>query len=392
MCKQSKRIMKKKKSYRKILVGLSLIVIVGIISVACNNELQDTAALGEDDPLVQVAELSSQLSSGTDITIAITDAESGRNGERPDGASYGNRPTGSGDGKPDGASYGDRPSSSGGGRPDGASYGGRQGGMGFQQYNDDPKLLVLSIADRIGGRLNFGFFASLGAEVTHYDENGGIIELEQTGRPAWGSWADENMLQIAQTIIDFGEGLNLDRGTVSLSFSGKITIDRSYDDDELSEVLTFEGFSINDASIEGTNAVVRSFNEDTSEGSLSSIITDGKITFADGTSADWVSTKNRSMSIVIEEGEDKPTSATSTSDGETTVTTSDGEVFYSHTTTSPIVSDMSCSSHGRKPSSGTVETIYGENTITIDFGDGQCSSSVTITLNGTTITREVRGG
>lgn len=379
MCKQSKKVMEKAKLILSSLMTALIFALVATITVNCTNQLGDSEVSTEDDPLVQVAELSSQLSSGTDISISSSGDEISRNGSRPDGASYGNRPTGTGGGRPEGASYGGRPED------------GRQGGMGFQQYNDDPKLLVLSIIDRIGIRMNFGYFASLGAEVTHYDENGTLVELEQTERPERGAWQNRDMPQIAQTIIDFEEGVNVDRGMVSLSFAGMITIDRSYENSGLTEVFNFQGFSINGASVEGTNSVTRSFNSDTKEGNLSSIITNGKITFADGASADWVSTKNRSMSIILEEGEERPTSATSTSTGETTLATSEGEILYSHSTTSPIVSDMSCSSHGRKPSSGSVETIYGDNIITIDFGDGQCSSFITITINGTVFTREARG-
>ena len=349
--------------------SLFLLGVVGVLSLGCENNLQDDASLEvSEDPLVEVAELSSQLSSGMDLTLASR-------GSSNETARYG------GGGRPDGA---------GGGRPDGASYGGRPngaggfGGMNFLAYNDDPNLQVISIAERLGERLNFWMFASLGVDVKHYDQDGVLVELDMTERPAHGFWNNEDAPKIVQTVIDFGEGISIDRRNNTISLSGIITIDRSFDDNQLTEEVSLQNFSLNDALIEGTKTSTRSFNAETGEGQMSSIVSGGQFTFSDGTSASWESTSSRFISIEINEDGGRPTSGTSSSEGETSVTSSDGSVLYSHKTISPIMTDVSCGGgrQGRRPISGDIETVYGEDIIKVDFGDGDCSSSITVTING----------
>lgn len=353
------------KKTKKLWKGLILIGLVGTIGFACQDDsIEEVTTI--DDPLMEVAELSSQLSTGMDLAFA-----NGK-GQRPEGTSFGSRPQGFGGGRP------------------GAGFGGGQT-MRFQQYNDDPNLQVISIADRIGEKLNFWMFEKLGADVIHYDEGGAILEI--TERPERGAWKNGDGPKIAQTVIDFGDGFLLERGDVKLNITGAITIDRSYSDNQLSEIISLQNFKLNDATIEGTKSSIKSFNAENGEGQMSLAVSGGKFTFSDGTTADWVSSKSRNISIEIPDGGGRPSSGSATSESETVVTSADGTLVYSHKTTSPVVMDVSCMGRGkgRKPASGTIEGIYGENTIEVDFGNGDCTNSITVTVNGETVSREIGG-
>ena len=77
-----------------------------------------------------------------------------------------------------------------------------------------------------------------------------------------------------------------------------------------------------------------------------------------------------------------------TTEGTSTVTSGTGEVIYSHKVTKSIIEDLSCRIH--KPVSGTVQTTYRTDVVSVDFGDGTCSNTrATITLNGEVVTAKV---
>lgn len=343
--------------------GLLFSGVITVFAMACQDDMDgDLSEI--DDPLMEVAELSSQLSTGTDLSFA------NRGGQGPQGMGFGGRPEGVQNG--------------GYGRP------GMGQGMRFQQYNDDPNLLVISIADRIGDRLNFWTLGSLGASVTHFDENG--LQVEIAERPERGAWRNGDGPKIAQTIVDFGSELSVEKGDVALTLSGKMAINRSFSDNELTEALTFEGFKINGASIEGTKTSVRAFDEENGQGRFTSSISNGAFIFNDGSTAIWASSKSREIDVTLNENGGRPLSASSVSESETILTKPDGSTLYSHKTESPILTDMSCAmGRGRKPISGRIEAQYAENTLEIDFGSGDCSDTITIMINGETVTRRISG-
>jgi hypothetical protein len=70
------------------------------------------------------------------------------------------------------------------------------------------------------------------------------------------------------------------------------------------------------------------------------------------------------------------------------VIASNGDAIYSHETTSPLTENIACRRPG--PVSGTLETVYRENTIEVDFGDGSCENrTITLTVNGVTTTKTI---
>ena len=83
-----------------------------------------------------------------------------------------------------------------------------------------------------------------------------------------------------------------------------------------------------------------------------------------------------------------PASGTIVTDGSTMIKAVDGTVIYSHTVTKSIVENIACGPRRHAPVSGTVETTYNGDSVSIDFGDGSCTNNtVTCTLNGVTTTK-----
>jgi len=68
----------------------------------------------------------------------------------------------------------------------------------------------------------------------------------------------------------------------------------------------------------------------------------------------------------------------------------DGSVLYSHETTTPLVENVACGKRRNGPVSGVLETIYHEDTLVVNYGDGSCENkTVAITHNGETITKSI---
>lgn len=348
---------------RKLNMASLLIAFTGVIFWACEG---DNAELITEDPLMEAAEVSSQAASGMEVVLTGSSASSEWQGGRPR----------HGGGRPQG-----------GGRPSGnQGYAGPPSGNSAFAFYRDTDLRLISFAEKIGDRRSLMRFSMMGAEVVHYDEDGNQVEFEFEGGTGqgYGHWrTNEDRENISQTIIDFGDGVMVGYGGHQASISGKITTDRSFADDQLTEIITIENVSTGNGVISGTKTVTRSFDEVSGEGQMT-VIVNGTITLSDGSIKTWSGESSRSITVVLGEEGKRPTSAQSTAEAETEITHADGSVMYSHKTTSPIVSDMECAAMGRrtKPSSGTVETQYGENLIVVDFGNGECSDTISVTIKG----------
>ncbi|MEI9920419.1 MAG: hypothetical protein WDO14_16730 [Bacteroidota bacterium] len=137
---------------------------------------------------------------------------------------------------------------------------------------------------------------------------------------------------------------------------------------------------MNGIKIEGTKTRTSSYDESTGNGTSTTSVSNGKITLTDGTVATWTSERSRVSDL---------DAGTITTDVSASVT-ANGTVIYSHNTTTPLLEKFSCEGRRPGPVSGDVETVYRSNNITIDFGDGSCTSrTITITVNGTTTTRAI---
>ena len=161
----------------------------------------------------------------------------------------------------------------------------------------------------------------------------------------------------------------------------------------ISEVVTFENYSVNDNKIEGTKTRVSKLNLLTGYGESNTVVTDGKITFSDGSVATWTSEKQRvtQIDIALADGDEFHRSGTITTTVNSAVTLEGGAVIYAHKTNEPLVRNMECARARRKgPVSGELETVYRDTTVVVTYGDGTCENrTVTITVNGVQVTPEV---
>ncbi|MGC4020553.1 MAG: hypothetical protein QM734_00720 [Cyclobacteriaceae bacterium] len=147
---------------------------------------------------------------------------------------------------------------------------------------------------------------------------------------------------------------------------------------------------MNGNSIEGTKTRLNTFDPSTGKGSSTTTVSNGKITFSDGTVAAWASSRQRTTDITIDSTTHRPSSGTITTSASTSVRSTDGTVIYSHNTTNPVVENIACGQSHHWPVSGTVETDYRSQIVVIDFGDGSCSNkTISITVNGVTTTKTI---
>lgn len=238
-----------------------------------------------------------------------------------------------------------------------------------------------------------------GARITNYDANGNIVSLPVPAEngPEGISFSggqfpqyDSLLKKIVKTVIDFGSGVIVRHDSIAITRVGKIIITRTKNGQVLTETVAFENYSVNNNKIEGTKTRVNNFDPTTGKGSSYTTVTNGKITFSDGTVATWASTKQRTTDIVIDAITKRPSSGSIVTTAVTTVTATDGTLIYSHNTINPIIENLACGQSHHWPVSGTVETIYRTQTISVDFGNGSCSNkTITITIDGVSATKTI---
>lgn len=238
-----------------------------------------------------------------------------------------------------------------------------------------------------------------GATITHYDVNGQTIafSVSKSEGPQGCSFSgkqfpgyDSLLATIVKTEIDFGTGVTFKRDTVEIRRAGKIVIDRTIDGSTRTEVTTFDNYTVNDINIEGIKTRISTYDSATGVATSNTSVANGKITFADGIVAVWNSEKSRTSQITLDETTGKPVSGEITTTVYTSVTAVDGAVIYSHKSTAPLIENIVCEGRRRGPLSGLLETIYRDDTVVVDFGDGSCSNqTISITFNGVTTTKTI---
>jgi hypothetical protein len=380
--------MKNSKSIFSILAFSSALFLA-----SCNqdevNSLSDEDALGTG-----VAQTSGQLASGTNFTLSGTGS-----------SSFGQFPGG---GFPSGGSMGSHQQYSPGNHPgfplDGTSL-----------LAPSNELLAIIDAENAGDFRGFFMMSMGGGTVKSYDKDGNEIKLTGFSMPtgftgstgysnnmpegcsfSGGQYPkyDSSLMSAVKSVIDFGTGVTKTRDTVSITRSGKIIITRSKNTSSMTETVTFENYKVNGSLIEGIKTRVSSFvktNSSTTSKTTTSVA-GGKITFADGSVATWKSDSERNSDVTF-----ASSNASMNLDGETistgrTVVTKNGSVLYSHIITKALKSDLGCKSFRFGPVSGTVETIYQDQNVVLDFGNGSCDNkTVTVTINGVATEKTIGG-
>ncbi|MBL0744363.1 hypothetical protein [Chryseolinea lacunae] len=352
------------KNIRILFAALVALFVWSCANENADNALSDTST--SNTTLIDVAETSGQLASGTSFRINGSSTDSTDTHENAHG---------------------------------------RRGHPKFRGILDGANLLapteeLLTIIDAESASDFRGLRISRngGATITNYDASGNVIALTlpATGGPNGCSFSghqfpvyDSLLSKIAKTVIDFGSGVTYRRDTVTITRSGKIIITRSGDSANKTEVTTFENYAVNGNTIEGTKTRTSTFDATTGSGKSVTTVTDGKITFSDGTVATWTSDKTRTSTVVLNDN-GRPISGEITTEVKTFVTAADGTVIYSHQTTKPLSENLACEGRRSGPVSGTLETHYRTDTVVVDFGDGSCTNrTLTITINGVTTTKTI---
>lgn len=183
-----------------------------------------------------------------------------------------------------------------------------------------------------------------------------------------------------QTItIDFGDGCT---GPNGVTRSGMIII--NYDGRRFvpgsSWVVSFDNFYINDRHIEGVRTVTNVSESIDSNPAFHIVLEGGKITWPDSTFATrevdrtrvWVRASNPLL-------DEYHILAESTTNG----VNREG-VNYTSLVTEDLIYKRACRGpkRGRVPVAGVKEVTIGDRSFTIDFGDGECDTMVTVTSNG----------
>ncbi|TSE03056.1 hypothetical protein [Aquimarina algiphila] len=168
--------------------------------------------------------------------------------------------------------------------------------------------------------------------------------------------------------IDFGNGCEVEKGD---TISGKILMSFSFDINgeniSITSNQTMENLVFNDMTVNGTTNLVISISGEGSE----TITTTSKIdfTWADGLTATIEETGKNEF---FTNNETLEFYSLSTNNGSATF--SNGDLF-SFTTSTPLRIEGDC----EYPVSGTIKNTENTVTKTLDFGDGECDSIVTVT-------------
>ncbi|MFZ6001801.1 MAG: hypothetical protein ACOYW3_14920 [Bacteroidota bacterium] len=350
--------------------GSLLLCVVGLGCSETNLDVNDGTV---SSSLLTIAQTSGQLASGTSFQINDVKQDTTESGDRPGG--HGKHGKGDRSGKGRGPSPIDA----------------------LNLLAPTQELLAIIDAESGGDIRGFRIFGKAGATITNYDANGNVVTLPlPSSGPQGCSFSgrqnpqvDSLLATIAKTVVDFGAGVTHEHDSISITRSGKITITRVGTlATGRTETITYENYKVNGIQIDGTKTRTSTFSQTTGEGLSVTNVVGGRITFADGTVADWTSTRERKSSITFDSN-GRPSTGSIITTGSTTIA-SGSETIYSHVITEPLVEDVSCKRKHRGPVSGTIETHYRADEISIDFGDGTCENqTVTITINGEVTTKTV---
>lgn len=354
------------KRLKLILFGIAMLVIF----FSCSNEELTTSATDLSQTAIDVAQTSGQLASGTSFLIAGSSSDSTSNEHR----------------KPNDGRRGHQ------------RHHGILDGLSLLAPTDE--LLAIVDAETAGDVRGFRISGNGGATVTHYDVDGKEVSLPlpSRGGPQGCSFSgnqfpafDSLLSTIVKTEIDFGTGVTYLRDSVAITRAGKIIITRTTDTSTKTETTTFENYSVNGIQIEGTKLRTSTFDPTTGVGSSTTSVTGGLLTFTDGTTATWKSEKSRNSEVELDGDTGRPISGIVSTEVSTVVTASDGTIIYSHKTTAPLIENFACEGRRKGPINGLLETIYRDNTILVDYGNGTCTDrTITITVNGVTVSKEVK--
>lgn len=154
-----------------------------------------------------------------------------------------------------------------------------------------------------------------------------------------------------------------------------------YNGAEFERTITFKNFTINGNLIEGTKVISK-----TAEHQYQITLTNGKITFTDGTT--YTRTVERTRTWVA--GYDTPYNVWDdvyTLEGTANGVNRQGNA-YIHQIKSALMFRLSC----RWIVQGIIDITVGDKQASIDYGNGECDNLAYVTVNGKTFEVKLRGG
>ncbi len=345
-----------------------LIIALSVTAFACSNQDLATNSVPVEQLVIDIAQTSGQLASGTSFSIRgsstdTTEATHGGKGHHPKGPH---------------------------------KHPGLLDGLNLLAPTDE--LLAIVDAESASDIRGLRISKSGGATITHYDANGNVVSIAlSSDGPQGCSFSgrqfpkyDSLLAKVVKTVVDFGTGTIYKRDTVEIVRAGKIVIQRSKSGTTFTETTTFDGYKVNDIGIAGIKTRISTYDETTHSGSSTTSVSNGTLTFADGSTATWTSAKSRISDITVD-ANGRPTTGTIITEVNVQVTQGT-TVIYSHRSSTPLVENVACEGRRRGPVSGVLETIYRNDTISVDYGDGSCTNrTITINFNGTTTTKTIGG-
>lgn len=226
---------------------------------------------------------------------------------------------------------------------------------------------------------------SVDEELEAFDES---IVASEGGRVGEDECPTVTRDEVAKTItLDFGTSCV---GRYGRERSGKVVITYGgvFDDDMANRTVTFDNYYVNNNRIQGT-ILLRNINRN-NEGHLTAEreLVDYKVTFPGGdyymingsTTREWVEGENDGVrgNEVIE--------VTGSYEG-----INSNNVEFSRVITEPVRADFSCwTDGGFLRTQGVIEMTITNSarsrTRVLDYGDGSCDNSVTVTVNDRTYT------
>ena len=348
------------------------------------------ASLGEltsqDATAIDLAQTSGQLASGTSFVIGGNSFQMGTiNGRVTETSEMSNGPGGPG-----------------GLKGLGKGKGGHKGIMdGLTLLAPNDEILAIIDAETAGEVRGFRMHKFGGATITHYDASGKVVNFPIFATPdgPHGGHSgnqfpelDSLLKLVVKTKVDFGTGVSITKNEQEITRKGIILIERKKDGNILTEKIEFQNYSVNTIKISGVKTTVSDFDKTTGKGSVVSSVANGKFIFADGETGTWTSEKKRNSAVIRGADNRKPISGSIVTEVKTKIVTASNKVIYSHETTEPLKIDLSCQGRRRGPIDGKVQTLYRDNTIIVDYGNGSCENqTITITVNGETTTKKIGG-
>jgi hypothetical protein len=187
--------------------------------------------------------------------------------------------------------------------------------------------------------------------------------------------------------IDFGSAGctdargNTRKGKVIVEFKGRRFMPNS------TITTTTQGYEVNGVKLEGTRTVTTLSTSTETAPSFGIVLTGGKATWPDGTTATREVNRVRTWLRQTNPLNDSWT-ISGTANG-----TNRREKLYDLNITKPLVYKRECALSSRifMAVEGTKELTVDGKKITIDYGDGDCDRLVTITINGVSREVEVKG-